>query len=282
MNNKTKSIVYISLSSLFFSIMAIAVKLTPNIPVIEKIFFRNSIGLIPILITIYKSKLSLKPNNTKLIILRSILGILGIFCYYSALSILNLADAVILNKLSPFFVLILSFIFLKEQITKKQIISLFLALLGALLIIRPTFDLSIIPTLLALLSAFFAGSAYTTVRKLSETDKPLVIVFYFALLTTIITVSVMTITKTFIYPTLYELIFLILLAVSSLIAQLFMTTAYSYAPAGQLAIYTYINIIFSIFFGIIIWSEIPDIITISGACLIILGGYINYISKKNS
>ncbi len=282
MNNKTKGILYISLSSLFFSIMAIAVKLTPDIPVVEKIFFRNSIGLIPILITTYKSKLSLKPNNTKLILIRSLLGILGIFFYYSALSTLNLADAVILNKLSPFFVLILSFLFLKEKISKKQVISLFLALLGAILIIRPAFNLSIIPTLLGLLSAFFAGSAYTIVRKLSETDKPLVIVFYFALVTTIITITYMIVTKNYVYPSLYELMVLTVLAISALIAQLFMTTAYSYAPAGELAIYTYLNIIFSITFGIIIWSEIPDIITISGASLIIIGGYINYISKKNA
>ncbi|MDM8534115.1 DMT family transporter [Clostridiaceae bacterium HSG29] len=282
MNNKTKGILYISLSSLFFSIMAITVKLTPNIPVVEKIFFRNSIGLIPILITTYRSNLSLKPNNTRLIFIRSILGVLGIFCYYSALAKLNLADAVILNKLSPFFVLILSFAFLKEQITKKQVISLILALLGAILIIRPAFNLSIIPTLFGLFSAIFAGSAYTIVRKLSETDKPLVIVFYFALVTTIITVTYMIITGDYVYPTLYEFIFLIILAISALIAQLFMTAAYSYAPAGELAIYTYLNIIFSITFGIIIWSEIPDIITISGASLIIIGGYINYISKKNA
>lgn len=282
MNNKTKGILYISLSSLFFSIMAISVKLIPDIPIAEKIFFRNSIGLIPILITAYRTKLSLKPNNTKLIFIRSILGALGIVCYYSALAMLNLADAVILNKLSPFFVLILSFLFLKEKITKKQIISLFLALLGALLIIRPAFDLSIIPTLFGVLSAFFAGSAYTIVRKLSETDKPMVIVFYFALVTTILTISYMIVTKDFVYPTFYELIILIMLAMSALTAQLLMTAAYSYAPAGELAIYTYLNIIFSMTFGIIIWSEIPDIITISGASLIIIGGYINYISKKNA
>lgn len=280
-SNKSKGILYISLSALFFSIMAVAVKLTPNIPIVEKIFFRNIIGLVPILVTSYKTKISLKANNTKLIILRSLFGLLGIVSYYTALSLLNLADAVIINKLSPFFVLILSFIFLKEKITKKQIYALLLAITGALFVIKPSFNLSILPALIAVLSAFLAGCAYTTVRKLSETDEALTIVFYFSLSTTLITLPIMYFTNSFVIPSLQQLIILIILALSALIAQLFMTSAYRYAPAGELAIYTYSNIVFSIIFSVVIWSDLPDSLSLLGAALIILGGYINYRVKKS-
>lgn len=280
-SNKTKGILYISLSALFFSIMAVAVKLTPNIPIVEKIFFRNIIGLVPILLTSYKTKISLKANNTKLIILRSLFGLLGIVSYYTALSLLNLADAVIINKLSPFFVLILSFIFLKEKITKKQIYALLLAITGALFVIKPSFNLSILPALIAVLSAFLAGCAYTTVRKLSETDEALTIVFYFSLSTTLITLPIMYFTNSFVIPSLQQLIILIVLALSALIAQLFMTSAYRYAPAGELAIYTYSNIVFSIIFSVVIWSDLPDTLSLIGAALIIFGGYINYRVKKS-
>lgn len=282
MKEKSKGIMYILLSALFFSIMAVAVKSTPNIPVVEKIFFRNILGLIPIIIRVRRSHVSLKPNNTKLIILRSTFGLLGIFAYYTALNLLNLADAVILNKLSPFFVLIFSFIFLSESITKKHISALFLAITGAILVIKPSFNYSILPALIAILSAIFAGAAYTTVRKLSETDKPLTIVFYFSLITTLATIPIMIITETFIIPSITEAFLLTVIALSALIAQLFMTNAYAHAPAGELAIYSYANIIFSIIFGIIFWFEIPDTLSLLGAGLIITGGYINYKRKLST
>lgn len=278
--NKSKGILYISLSAFFFSLMAVAVKATPNIPVVEKIFFRNMIGLVPILINAYQSKTSLKPNNTKLILLRSTFGLLGIFAYYTALSLLSLSDAVIMNKLSPFFVLIFSAIFLKEKIKNKQVYALILAVTGALFVIKPSFDLTVIPALIGLSSAILAGAAYTTVRKLSESDAPIVIVFYFSLITTLVTIPVMVITKDFIVPTGTEALLLILIGLAAVTAQIFMTSAYRYAPAGELAIYTYSNIVFSIIFSIIIWSDFPDIYSLIGALLIVSGGYINYRVKK--
>ena len=278
--NKSKGILYISLSAFFFSLMAVAVKATPNIPVVEKIFFRNMIGLVPILINAYQSKTSLKPNNTKLILLRSTFGLLGIFAYYTALSLLSLSDAVIMNKLSPFFVLVFSAIFLKEKIKNKQVYALILAVIGALFVIKPSFDLTVIPALIGLSSAILAGAAYTTVRKLSESDQPIVIVFYFSLITTLVTIPVMIITKDFIIPTSTEALLLILIGLAAVTAQIFMTSAYRYAPAGELAIYTYSNIVFSIIFSIIIWSDFPDIYSLIGALLIVYGGYINYKVKK--
>jgi len=278
--NKSKGILFISLSAFFFSLMAVAVKATPNIPVVEKIFFRNMIGLIPIIINSYHAKKSLKPNNKKLILLRSTFGLLGIFAYYTALSLLSLSDAVIINKLSPFFVLIFSALFLKEKIKGKQIYALILAVTGALFVIKPSFDLTIIPALIGLASAILAGAAYTTVRKLSESDEPLVIVFYFSLITTLVTLPMMVFTKTFVMPNSMEFLLLTLIGLSAVTAQILMTSAYRYAPAGELAIYTYSNIIFSIIFSIVIWSDFPDFYSLIGALLIVSGGYINYKVKK--
>jgi len=278
--NKSKGILYISLSAFFFSLMAVAVKATPNIPVVEKIFFRNMIGLVPILINAYQTNTSLKPNNTKLILIRSTFGLLGIFAYYTALSLLSLSDAVIMNKLSPFFVLVFSAIFLKEKIKGKQIYALILAVTGALFVIKPSFDLTVIPALIGLSSAILAGAAYTTVRKLSESDAPIVIVFYFSLITTLVTIPVMLITKNFVIPKGPEALLLILIGLSAVTAQIFMTSAYRYAPAGELTIYSYSNIIFSIIFSIVIWSDFPDFYSLIGALLIVSGGYINYKVKK--
>lgn len=278
---KNKGLVYILLSSLFFALMAASVKSVPNIPQAEKIFFRNFIGLIVMSIILFRSKTSVKPNNPKLITLRATFGLLGVACYYYSLSKLQLADAVIINKLSPFFVMIFAFMFLGEKFTIPKTISLIVAMLGASLVIKPTFDYEIIPFIIGIMGAVFAGSAYTVVRKLSTFDKPQIIVFYFCLFSSVVMLPFM-MAGQFRIPTLLEAIGLLCIGSFALIAQLFMTNAYRYAPASELSIYTNANIVFSTIIGLIFWSEYPDALTIIGGILIILGSYINFRGAKKT
>ncbi|BEP28182.1 DMT family transporter [Helicovermis profundi] len=278
MIKKNKGILFILASSLFFALMATSVKSAPNIPQVEKIFFRNFIGLIVISFSLYKNKTPLKPNNIKLMSLRSIFGLFGVALYYNSLAHLKLSDAVIINKLSPFFVLILSVIFLKEKITKYKLISLVLAVTGAILVLKPSFDYTFLPALSGLFGAFFAGSAYTTIRKLTKYDKAKLIVFYFCLFSSVVMFPLM-LMGNFKIPTLFEFISLISIGVSALIAQLFMTNAYKYAPASELAIYSNANIVFSTLIGLIFWSEIPDIYSIIGVFIIVFAVYVNTKNK---
>ncbi|MGO1369590.1 DMT family transporter [Senegalia sp. (in: firmicutes)] len=279
MDDRKKGIILILLSALFFASMAATVKFLDRIPVVEKIFFRNFLGLLVATYLIKKNKKKVLGNNKRLLILRSIFGLLGVAAYFYALSNLPLADTVILNKISPFFVLILAAIFLGEKIKKLQFISLILAILGAGFVVKPEFDVSIIPYIIALLSAFFAGSAYTIIRHLRHTDSSETIVFYFTFISTVAMIPFM-LAGQFVVPTLIEAIGFLGLGIFATAAQFLMTNAYRFAPAGELAIYTYTNIVFSTIIGIIIWSEIPDILSIIGGILIILAGFINYYSNK--
>ncbi|MGO1819428.1 MAG: DMT family transporter [Senegalia sp. (in: firmicutes)] len=279
MDDRKKGIILILLSALFFASMAATVKFLDRIPVVEKIFFRNFLGLLVATYLIKKNKKKVLGNNKRLLILRSIFGLLGVAAYFYALSNLPLADTVILNKISPFFVLILAAIFLGEKIKKLQFISLILAILGAGFVVKPEFDVSIIPYIIALLSAFFAGSAYTIIRHLRHTDSSETIVFYFTFISTVAMIPFM-LAGQFVVPTLIEAIGFLGLGIFATTAQFLMTNAYRFAPAGELAIYTYTNIVFSTIIGIIIWSEIPDILSIIGGILIILAGFINYYSNK--
>ncbi len=274
MQNKRQGILLILVSSLFFAIMAAAVKAVPNIPLPEKIFFRNVIGLVAVGIPMARQGISFKPNNTKLVLLRFVLGLSGVAMYYQSISMLQLSDAVIINKLSPFFVLILSVIFLKEKIKQYQIGALVLAIAGAMLVVKPGFNFDLLPAVIGITGAFFAGSAYTTIRKLSAFDKPQVIVFYFCLLSTLATIPFI-VAGQFVVPTWTELGFLLIIGLAALMAQIAMTNAYRHAPASQLAIYTYANVVFSIFFGIVLWAEIPDLWTLAGAGIIITASLIN-------
>ena len=272
---KKRGIIYILTSAFFFSLMALAVKSVPNLPLAEKVFFRNFIGLIAITITMTRQKISFKVNAPKLMFLRAFFGLAGVGLYYGALSLLPLADAVILNKISPIFVVIFALIFLKEPYLKGQAWVILLGLLGALLVIRPSFDVKILPALIALASAVSAGAAYTVVRRLTQHDQPTVIVFYFCLFSSIVLVPFLLIGG-FVLPTFTEGLSLLAIGLFALIAQLFMTNAYKYAPASELSIYNYIEIVFSLFWGLLLWRETPDVIAISGALLIILAGYLNY------
>ncbi len=280
MNEKNKGVLLILSSSFFFAIMAAAVKSVPQIPLAEKVFFRNFIGLIAVGVPMLRNRISFKPNNPKLVLLRSAFGLSGVAMYYASLERMNLSDAVIINKLSPFFVILLSMIFLKEEIKKHQFAAIALALLGAGLVVKPGFNFSIAPALIGLTGAFFAGAAYTTIRKLSAFDSAKLIVFYFCLFSTIVTIPFM-VSGQFVIPNGSELTSLIIIGFSALTAQLLMTNAYRHAPASQLSIYTYANVVFSTILGLAIWGEWPDILTLIGATLIIAGSGINfYFNQK--
>ncbi len=283
MENKSKGIILILLSALFFALMAATVKSLENIPVAEKIFFRNILGFFIALFMVIRKKKPLFGNNIKYLILRSVFGLLGVACYFYALSIIPLADAVILNKISPFFVLVLSAIFLNEKIKKLQIVSLILALTGAALVIKPEFTSTLLPSIIALLSSFFAGAAYTTIRHLRHTDEVETIVLYFTFISTVTMIPFLTfdfLPGEFVIPNITEAFGLLGLGVFATTAQFLMTNAYRFAPAGELSIYTYTNIVFSTLIGLVIFLEVPDYLTVIGAGLIIGAGFFNFYANK--
>ena len=144
MNTKNKAIVCILISAFGFSIMNLCVKLSGDLPSIEKSFFRNLVAAIIAFILLYRSKagFSCKKENLPALILRAVLGTIGIFCNFYALSHMVLSDASMLNKLSPFFTLIFSYIFLKEKLSPFQCIAIVIAFIGSLFIIKPSFDLT--------------------------------------------------------------------------------------------------------------------------------------------
>ncbi len=122
-------------------------KLAGDLPNFQKVFFRNLVSAVVAFYLIIKHKGSLvgKKENRKLLILRSTFGTLGVILNFYAIDKLVLSDANMLNKLSPFLVVILCAIFLKEKINMTQISSIIIAFIGALFIIKPTFSVEVVP-----------------------------------------------------------------------------------------------------------------------------------------
>ncbi|XMB85767.1 DMT family transporter [Mycoplasmatota bacterium WC44] len=277
MSNYAKGVILILLSSLFFTINATAVKLLTNFPLYEKIFVRNFLGMLFILPIILKDKSSLKVNKSSFykLILRCVIGFLGLATYYYAIDNMVLADATILNKLNAFFVMIFSFIFLSEKLKKYQVIAILFAFVGAAFVIKPTFDSSVVPSMFALISAAFAGGAYTVIRGLSGKVKPVVIVFYFSTFTSLASIILLIGTE-IVIPNFKESLLLILMGVSATIAQVLMTSAYKYAEASRISIYNYSSIVFAIISTFILFSDVPDMYSLIGALIIISSGVYNY------
>lgn len=278
MKNKYKGITLIILAALFFSLMATTVKSVNEFPLIQKVFFRNFIGVIILSFYVVKDKSILKINNKVLMFGRCAFGLTGVFLYYKSLGLLDLSEAVVINKLSPFFVIVLGGLVLKEKIKTSQFIAVFIALGGIVVLLRPQMSIDIMPAIIGLLGALSAAGAYTIIRELRHSDKPTTIVFYFCLSSTLVTLPFLL--NNFMMPTWMQLFQLCMIGIFALIAQLLMTNAYRYAPASQLSIYTYLNIIFSALWGVLFWSESLSSTFIIGAGLIILAGFINFYTAN--
>lgn len=282
MQNKSKGILYMIISALAFTFMGVAVRLSGDIPIFEKVFFRNFVSFFIALYIIYKSKGTIfgKKKNRMLLNIRSFLGLSGVILNFYAIGKLPLADSNMLNKLSPFFVTLFAYFFLKEKLTKVQIFSLFSAFIASLLVIKPEFSMNMLPGLAGLLSAITAGAAYTVIRSLSKDEEPSTIVFYFSFISLIVMFPLML--MNFIVPTPVQLFWLLGTGFFASIGQFMVTMAYKYAPAGEVSVYNYSSIVFSIVVGYIIWAEIPDFYSLLGGGLIILIAFILFYFNKNS
>jgi drug/metabolite transporter (DMT)-like permease len=268
LTNRTKGVLFIIMSAFGFAMMSAFVKLSGDLPSFQKTFFRNITSCIIafILIIVNKESFFGKLENQKTLILRSVFGTLGIVFNFYSIDKLVLSDANMLNKLSPFFVIIFSALFLKEKINIKQGLAIIVAFIGALFIIKPQFNFDIIPSLIGVLGAICAAAAYTCLRALGGKEKYYTIVFYFSFFSTIAILPFMLI----VYKemSMLQFVYLILAGIFASIGQFGITIAYKYAKAKEISIFDYSNILFSAIISIILFNVIPDYLSVIGYIII--------------
>ena len=277
MNRKLKAVLLILSAAFFFSLMNVFVNLSGDLPTIQKSFFRNIIAAMFALIILLRKreKVVVKKNAWLYLILRSGFGTLGIICNFYAIDHLILADATMLNKMSPFFAILFSFLILREKITKEQIALVIVAFIGSLFIIKPAFNLDIIPSLIGLSGGICAGMAYTNVRKLGSLNvKGPFVVFFFSAFSSLINLPFML--NSYQSMTNMQLIYLLLAGLSAAGAQFSLTVAYFNAPAKEISIFDYSQIIFSAFLGFVLFKQTIDIYSAIGYVIIIGVAYIMF------
>lgn len=268
--NKKQAIACIISAAFFFALMNLFVKLSGDLPVWQKSLFRNLVAMFIALSVVIKNRTSLKieRKNYFPMAVRCIAGTVGIIFNFYAIGRLNIADASMLNKLSPFFAMIFSIFIMKEKPKKIEWATIIIAFVGALFVIKPTFNMESFPALLGLLSGVGAGLAYACVRKLSTggVEGP-VIVFYFSMFSC---VSVLpAVIATYEPMTLAQFAFLLLAGLSAAGGQFSITAAYSKASAKEISVFDYTQVLFAAMLSFVILGDLPDWLSFVGYAVII-------------
>lgn len=266
-----KAILYIILSAFCFAVMNLLVRMSGDIPAFQKSFFRNLVAMFFAVVVLVKSKSGFrwKKGNLKFLLLRASVGTIGIVCNFYALGHIPLSDASILNKMSPFFVILFSLILLKERLTFFQGSAVLIAFVGALFVIKPSFqNVDVVPSLIGLLSGLSAGFAYTMVRVLgNRKENGSLIVFFFS---TFSCLSMLPFLLFDYHPMAWWQVLMLLGAgLAATGGQFSITAAYCHAPAREISVYDYSQIIFATLLGMIFLGEVPDVYSIIGYVVII-------------
>lgn len=267
-----KGIICIIMSAFCFALMSFFVRMAGNLPPIQKSFFRNFVAAIFAGIILMKNGVPFhcKKENLGYMLGRSICGTIGILCNFYAVDHLVLADASMLNKMSPFFAVIFSYFLLKEKITVPQGLFVIGAFVGSLFVIKPTFsNMDLLPSLIGLCGGIGAGAAYTMVRKLGERgEKGPFIVFFFSTFSCVVTLPWLLFDY---HPmSLVQIGILLFAGLSAAGGQFSITAAYCYAPAREISVYDYSQIIFSAGLGFFFFEQIPDLLSWIGYAVICL------------
>lgn len=268
--SKYKGICYIMISAFCFAFMNAFVRLAGDLPSVQKSFFRNFVAFFFALVILLKSRedFLVPKGNLKFLLLRSAFGTLGILCNFYAIDHLVLADASMLNKMSPFFVIIFSYFILKEHANTLQTAAVVIAFAGSLLIIKPGISgLASVPALIGLAGGMCAGFAYTMVRLLGKRGQsgPFV-VFFFSGFSCLVTLPYLLFSFHPMEPG--QILSLFGAGMAAAGGQFSITAAYFHAPAKEISIYDYSQIIFAAALGFIMFGQMPDMYSVIGYFII--------------
>ena len=271
-SKRTVGVLFILGAALCFALMNLFVNLAGDLPVMQKVFFRNLIASVAVFFLLLFQKEKFRIHSKECLFwlfLRSFVGFLGVILnFYAIDTIGSISDASILNKLSPFFAILFSVFLLKEKPRLYEIGFVALAFLGALFVVKPTFTAASLPALAGVLSGASAGFAYSCVRILGmKGERGMMTVFFFSAFSTLVALPFFI---AFYEPmTPFQLFALLMAGVSATGGQFFITAAYRFAPAKEIAVFDYSQVLFAAILGFLFLDQLPDLFSLAGYGIII-------------
>ena len=270
-----RGILFTLLAISLFSIMTAFVKAADRIPAGEAMFFRSFVA-IPALLVWYglrgQVRGALGTQDWAGHARRGIVGSLAMGLGFAGLKYLPLPDVTALRFITPILIVIFAAVMLGERIRLIRISAVIVGLLGVGIILAPRLTLGgSVPEMfgaaVVLASASCAAFAAIFIKRMSGTETPSAIVFYFALTASVL--SLLTLPFGWVWPEGIEWLFLVGAGVIGFGGQIFMTLAYRHAEAGVLAPFTYVAMLWAIAIGWFVFGEVPTVQMLLGAALII-------------
>ncbi len=257
------------LATFSFFMANVFVKQLADMHVMEIVFFRCAIAGIFCGYAIRKANVSWKGNNKLFLIARGIAGTAALALFFLTLHNIPLASATTIQYLSPIFTAAIAIFFLKEEVKIVQWAFYAMAFGGVMLIKNFDPQVSLFYLTLGIISAFGSGVAYNLVRRLKDTENPLVIIMYFQIVGVVVSIPFMF----FVWRAPYgiEWVYLFLVGVSSLLGQIFLTNAFSREKAASVAIIVYTGLVYAISVGWIVYGEELGLFSFLGMLLVVLG-----------
>ncbi len=283
MSVRRKALLLMGLSTASMSLMQFFVRLSGGVfPLWQQVFVRNFITLIFGCVLCMNSGASLfgEKKHRVALLMRAVLGFVGVAGYFYATGRIGLADASLLHRSSPFFVILFSVFFLAKPLLRSELIGLVVVFTGVILVSNPTFsNANLGASLIGLLSAAGAGGAYVVIAYLKGKEKNATIVFTFSLVSCVL--SALLGFGTFVMPHGVQWLLLLGIGVFAGIGQVTLTQAYKMANSGEVSVINYLGIVFSAVLGLVFFGEIPGLRSAIGILCVFAAALIVYFSEDS-
>lgn len=280
MSDQTLGVWYMLLATFLFALMTVFVKLLPGIPVVEIIFFRAIVSLGLSYYGLRRARVAVLGNNKPLLMLRGLAGTVALGMNFYLILEVPLATASTLTYLSPICTTILAIFFVKEKVSPVQFIFFAISFMGILVVQGFDARISTWHLLIGITTSMCMGLAYNCVRKLGVTEHPLVIIFYFPLIS--LPFAGIWSFFTWVQPQQWDWLYLLMVGVTTQAAQYFMTRSYQLAEISTVAIVNFTGIVYSIGLGFILFAETFNLMTYLGMSLVLCGVAFNVLYKQRS
>ena len=268
------------LSAFLFAISNVVIKfLSPAVAVTEIAFFRFSVGGIVLLSLLLPRGISLRGNRTSVLLVRGFTGTLTFLCLLKSISLIPLANALVLFYTFPVFAAFFSFLLFRESLRRGEIILIGVGLVGIYILLEPGSHQFNWGDLFGLLAGCFAGFSVVLIQKLRETNGPVIIYFYYCLVGGIVSFPLFL--KEFRMPGSGQILLLIVLGLIFLVAQLLMTQGFKFCKASEGSVILMSEVVFTGIAGVVIFRDALSTGFLAGAFLTLGSGVgLNLISRK--
>lgn len=269
----------ILLAELMFATMGAGVKMvTAELPSEMAVFMRNAVGLLLMTPLVWRGSPGLlRTGIFHIHLLRALAGVSAMYCFFYALAHLHLADGMLLKMTAPLFMPLIAWAWLGESLRRIILLAVAVGFAGVILVLNPEGEFNRV-ALVGLMGGVLASLAKVSLRRLGRSEPSVRVVFYFALLSTL--VSAIPMLWHWRQPDAAQWGLFALVGLAGTLGQLLLTRGYAVAAAASVSPFTYSSVLFGAAYGYLFWGETLSLQFVAGALLIFLAGVLALGSRE--